>query len=75
MPEQEEDYIISADVSEFEMEPIEINAAPYSMSIENPDTSGVTGEMQGLANAISKVYTGVGDHMDLYNVHKKWNDF
>lgn len=61
MPEQEEDYIISADVSEFEMEPIEINAAPYSMSIENPDTSGVTGEMQGLANAISKVHTGVGD--------------
>ncbi|WP_258871993.1 YhgE/Pip domain-containing protein [Virgibacillus dokdonensis] len=61
MPEQEEDFIISTDVSEFEMDPIEINAAPYSMSIESPDTSGVTGEMQELAHAIRDIHAGVGD--------------
>ncbi|EQB36946.1 MULTISPECIES: methyl-accepting chemotaxis protein [Virgibacillus] len=64
MPEQEEEYIISADVSNFEMDPIEISAAPYSMSIESPDTSGVTGEMQELSNAISDVHSGVGELND-----------
>ncbi|WP_404458016.1 YhgE/Pip domain-containing protein [Oceanobacillus kapialis] len=61
MPEQEETYIISSDVSEFEMNPIEINAAPYSMSIESPDLGGMTGEMQELSDAISDIHTGVGD--------------
>ncbi|AVQ98188.1 hypothetical protein OBCHQ24_03825 [Oceanobacillus iheyensis] len=61
MPDKEETYIISSDVTNFEMDPIEINAAPYSMSIESPDLGGVTGEMQDLADAISEIHSGVGD--------------
>lgn len=61
MPEQEEEVIVSADVTNFEMQPIEINAAPYSMSIESPDIGGMTGKMQDLAGAISEVNSGVGE--------------
>lgn len=59
MPEQEEAFIVSANVTEFEMDPIDISAAPFSMSIDDPDLSGMTGEMQSLSDAIREINQGV----------------
>ncbi|WP_042225126.1 methyl-accepting chemotaxis protein [Oceanobacillus manasiensis] len=61
MPDKEETYIISSEVKNFEIDPIEINAAPYSMAIESPDLGGMTEEMQELSDAISEIHSGVGD--------------
>ncbi|WP_235791742.1 YhgE/Pip domain-containing protein [Virgibacillus salidurans] len=61
MPEQEEEFIVSANVTDFEMDPIDISASPASMSIDDPDLSGVKGEMQSLSDAISDINQGVGD--------------
>src|SRR5699024_12322802 len=37
MPDEEEAFIVSADVTDFEMDPINISATPASMSIDDPD--------------------------------------
>lgn len=61
LPEKEEELIVTADVTNFEMDPISISAAPYSMSMESPDLSGMTGDMESLADAISEINNGVGE--------------
>ncbi|ALX49591.1 hypothetical protein [Lentibacillus amyloliquefaciens] len=61
MPDTAEEFIVTADVTNFEMDPIDISGAPYSMSIENPDISGMKGDMQSLSDAISEIDSGVGD--------------
>lgn len=61
MPEQEEEFIVSANITDFEMNPMDISATPSSMAIEDPDLSGVKGEMQSLSDAISDINQGVGD--------------
>jgi len=61
MPEKEEEFIVSANVTDFEMDPIDISAAPYSMSVEDPDLGGMKSDMQSLSDAISDINQGVGD--------------
>ncbi|WP_010531339.1 hypothetical protein [Lentibacillus jeotgali] len=61
MPEKEEEFVVSANVTDFEMDPIDISAAPYSMSIEDPDLGGMKSNMQSLSDAISEINQGVGD--------------
>ncbi|WP_337019431.1 YhgE/Pip domain-containing protein [Oceanobacillus massiliensis] len=60
MPEQEEELVVEANVENFEMDPIEIAATPYSMAMESPDVGGMTDDMQSLSSAIAEVNDGVG---------------
>ncbi|MFD1362869.1 YhgE/Pip domain-containing protein [Lentibacillus salinarum] len=61
MPEKEETFIVSANVTDLEMDPIDISATPASMPIDDPDLGGVEGDMQSLSDAISDINNGVGD--------------
>ncbi|GAB4071924.1 hypothetical protein GCM10028778_00350 [Barrientosiimonas marina] len=61
MPEKEKNFIVSANVSDFEMDPINISATPASMPIDDPDLSGVKGDMSSLSSAIRDLDDGVGD--------------
>src|SRR5699024_12599338 len=61
MPEEEEVLIASADVTDFELEPIHISAVPANIGFEDPDTEELTEEMQELSDAISEINEGVDD--------------
>lgn len=61
MPEKKETFIVSAEVSNLEMDPIEVSATPASIPFDDPDISGVKGDIQSLSDAIKKVNHGVGD--------------
>lgn len=59
MPEQEEVFIVSANVNNVTMDPIEISAVPANIALEDPDTDEMAEEFQTLANAISDINSGV----------------
>lgn len=59
LPEQEETFIVTADASDLEMDPIDISAIPANLSIDSPDLSDMTGEMDSLSDAIREVHSGV----------------
>jgi len=61
MPEKEETFIVSADVTDLEMDPIDISATPASMPIDDPDLGDVKGDMKSLADAIKEINGGVDD--------------
>lgn len=60
MPEQEEVFILSAHVTDLELEPIDISAVPANIGFDNPDTDELAEEMQELADAIKDINAGVG---------------
>lgn len=64
MPEQEETFIISADVTNLEMDPINISAVPANLGFDSPDTEDIASEMQELSDAIHDVNTGVSELKD-----------
>lgn len=64
MPEKEETFIVSAEVTDLEMDPIDINATPASMPIDDPDLGDMKGDMQSLSDGIQDVNEGVGDLSD-----------
>jgi X-X-X-Leu-X-X-Gly heptad repeat protein len=59
LPDQEEVFIVTAEGSGMEMDPIEISAIPANLSIDSPDLSDMTGGMNSLADAIQGVHSGV----------------
>ena len=61
MPDQEEELILSANVTDLEMDPINITAIPANIAIEDPDISNMTGDMESLADAIREVNSGVAE--------------
>ena len=61
MPEKKETFIVSADVDQFEMDPIKISASPASMPIDDPDLDDMKGDISSLSDAIKKINNGVGD--------------
>src|SRR5699024_12450870 len=61
MPEQEEEFIISTEVTDMEMDPIEISATPASMPIDDPDLGHMKGDMQELTDAMQEIDGGVGE--------------
>ncbi|ENH95904.1 X-X-X-Leu-X-X-Gly heptad repeat-containing protein [Gracilibacillus halophilus YIM-C55.5] len=61
MPGKEETLTLKADVSDFEMEAIEISAVPASMPVEDPDTDEMTNEMKSLTDATEEIDSGVND--------------
>ncbi|WP_054754059.1 hypothetical protein [Piscibacillus salipiscarius] len=61
MPEKDGNFTVEADAKQFEMDGIQINAMPSSMSIDSPDTGEMTSDMKSLSDATSEVNNGVGD--------------
>ncbi|WP_062354410.1 hypothetical protein [Bacillus kwashiorkori] len=59
MPETDGNYYVEADVTEFELDGIDISAVPSSMAIDTPDLDEVTEEMVSLTNAIEQINNGV----------------
>lgn len=64
MPEEETMVRMSADVTDFELGAIDINAVPSDMSIDEPDTGEMTEEMGTLTDAIGEINDGVGELKD-----------
>lgn len=58
LPGGEADYTISAIVSDFKMEGIQISALPVSMNIEMPDTSLFSDELSQLTQGIAQLDDG-----------------
>jgi putative membrane protein len=61
MPEQEGKLKLEADVTDFELQGIEIAAVPSSMSIDTPDLGEMTDKMESLADAIKEINNGVAE--------------
>ncbi|WP_163972066.1 coiled-coil domain-containing protein [Oceanobacillus halotolerans] len=64
MPESEESFVIKADVTDLEMESMEITALPSSMSIDAPDADEMTDDMKSLSDATTDINDGVGELND-----------
>ena len=58
LPSKDADFTIEAQVEDFAMDGISINAIPFSLPIELPDTDGLTQEMMPLCDAISTLNSG-----------------
>jgi putative membrane protein len=61
MPENDGEFSIKADVTDFEMDGIDITAVPSSMSIDAPNVDEMTDELGTLSSAINDVHKGVGE--------------
>lgn len=64
LPDQEELLIISTNVTNLQMEPIEISAIPAIIALEDPDMDEMTKEMKTLADAIRDLNNGVAKLRD-----------
>ncbi|KAB8139364.1 YhgE/Pip domain-containing protein [Gracilibacillus oryzae] len=64
MPENNGNLTLSADVTDFELNGIEISAVPSSMSIETPDVGEMTGEIETLSDAVNEINSGVAQLED-----------
>lgn len=61
LPGKDADFVVTADVVDFSMEGISINAVPMSFSFDKPDTSEFTGDVQELQDGIGELNDGVSD--------------
>lgn len=59
MPNTDLNANITAEVSDFEMKGISINAVPFSMSFDLPDTKEMTKDLVTLSEAIAQLNAGV----------------
>lgn len=64
LPDQEEELVVSAQVTDFEMNPIDISAIPANIAIDSPELGDMEGDMSSLSDAIRMVYTGVTELND-----------
>lgn len=64
LPGKDSDNTITADVENFSMPGISINAVPYNMNIEMPDTSEMTGQFSTLSDGIHQLDSGVAKLKD-----------
>ncbi|WP_017185764.1 hypothetical protein [Alkalibacillus haloalkaliphilus] len=64
MPEEDETFVVEANVSDFEFDGVEISALPPNMSFDEFDTDEMQDEMNTLAEALSDLHDGVGDLRD-----------
>jgi X-X-X-Leu-X-X-Gly heptad repeat protein len=61
MPQKEGDLTLTSNVTNFEMPGISIAAVPFSMSVEFPDTSEMSGGLTDLSDGISTLNDGTQD--------------
>ncbi len=59
LPGKDSDNTVTADVQNFSMPGISINAVPYNMDIDMPDTSEMTGQFSTLSDGIAQLDGGV----------------
>ena len=64
MPETDGDIEFFADVTDFEMNGIEIAAIPMTLAMEDPDTGEMVSELRDLSDGIAEIYDGVGELND-----------
>lgn len=64
MPDKEEVMIVSADVTDFEMDPVNISAVPANIGFESPDTDDLASDLQTLSDAIAEINSGVAELED-----------
>ena len=64
LPATESDNTVKAKVSDFSMSGIGINAVPYNMEIDMPDTSEMTGGFSQLSDGIAQLDGGVAKLKD-----------
>ncbi|MBR7061363.1 MAG: hypothetical protein IKI34_06495 [Eubacterium sp.] len=78
LPNKESESVVTAKVQDFSMSGIGINAVPYNMEIEMPDTSEMTGGFAQLSDGIAQLDGGVAKLKDgaaqLKNGSKKLSD-
>ena len=61
LPGKDAELSLSANVTDFSMDGIQIAGMPFSMPIELPDTSDMIDDMSSLSDAVDKLNSGVGD--------------
>ncbi|WP_099363451.1 hypothetical protein [Fredinandcohnia onubensis] len=61
MPEKEEEFVLQADVVDFELDGINITGVPSSMSIDAPEINEMTEDMSSLTDGIKQLHDGVGE--------------
>nr|WP_217588284.1 YhgE/Pip domain-containing protein [Lentibacillus saliphilus] len=59
LPEKEDVLKITANVTEFELKPIQINALPANIAIENPDVGSMKNDMETLSDAVRELKSGI----------------
>ncbi|MDQ0350290.1 X-X-X-Leu-X-X-Gly heptad repeat protein [Alkalibacillus filiformis] len=64
MPGEDEQFVVEADVINFEFDGVEIAALPSSMSVDDPETDEMQDEMRSLSDGIADLYDGVTDLRD-----------
>lgn len=70
LPEQKGNFVVEADVVDFEMESIEISAVPYSMAFD-VEVDGLTDDIQTLSEAIEDIHHGVSSlHSGVSDLNK-----
>lgn len=58
LPDKAADYSVTADVSDFEMDGIQISGIPLSVDFDLPDTDALTGGLTDLSGGISSLDSG-----------------
>ncbi|WP_066187202.1 hypothetical protein [Gracilibacillus timonensis] len=61
MPEKNGDFVLEANVTDFELESMEISAIPASMAIDSPDMEEAKDEFRTLSDALSDLAGGAND--------------
>jgi X-X-X-Leu-X-X-Gly heptad repeat protein len=64
MPKKDADVTLSAAVTDFTMDGIQISGIPLSLSMDLPETDDMISDFEKLADAIDKLNDGVGDLAD-----------
>ncbi|WP_411955273.1 YhgE/Pip domain-containing protein [Alkalibacillus sp. S2W] len=61
MPGEEETVTLEAEAESFEFDGFSISALPASMSVEQPNTSDMTGDMEELSDGVAELHNGVAE--------------
>lgn len=64
LPNKEADYVITADVTDFEMDGIQINGIPLSLQIDDPDTADLMDDIYRLQDGAVDLDDGAGQLED-----------
>ncbi len=64
MPEKDADVTLSASVTDFTMDSIQISGIPFSLSMDLSETDDMISDFEKLADAIDELNDGVGDLAD-----------
>src|SRR5690625_1956088 len=64
MPGEEEELVVSANVEDFEVEPIQISAIPANIAIDDPEFDNMKDDIQSLTDAIREIDKSIDEMKD-----------